>query len=174
MFNVTKLSSEIKKSHTLYWYRANEIDYVTNGYWAIKTNLSKEEHRKILSTLVLKFGLIPEDGKEYKFGSLNKKDSVIEISGQSNWMNVFLRTDLAKIENTHLTSVEGKYNCRIFKGQDYIYVQIKYIEMINEDSKILFEGTSKVHPICASKEDDIIMLTTVRVFNDNEYLKKIC
>ncbi|MBU5440400.1 hypothetical protein KQI42_20615 [Tissierella sp. MSJ-40] len=59
MFKQTKVSSEIKKSNSIYWYRTNDTDYVLTNYWIIKTDLKKSENRKILCALVERFGLIP-------------------------------------------------------------------------------------------------------------------
>ena len=172
MFKQAKVSSEIKKSNTILWYRTNNIDYVGNGYWIIKTDLKKEENRKILCSLVERFGFIPEEGKEIITTSYKKKDGITENSTKPKWIELLENRETDSLENTKLIHMFDGNSCRIFKGKEYVYINSKFIEMVNEDNvDIKFEGNGDLEPIFIQNEDDLIMILPIRMESKSEYLK---
>jgi hypothetical protein len=168
MFNITKVNRELRSSGFLSWYREEKTDYICNGYFIIKTDLTKEENRKILSLLVERFGAIPEMGKELAF-SYNR---ITILNSKPNWLEVIEGRKKEVIEDTKLTETSNNGEMRVFKGKDYIYINMKYFEMIKDSSLVEFEGGKQIEPITANYEDDLLLILPVRVFNYNKYLIK--
>ncbi|MBU5440273.1 hypothetical protein KQI42_19960 [Tissierella sp. MSJ-40] len=175
MFKVAKVSSEIKKSSTIFWYRTNGIDYVCNGYWIIKTDLKKKENRKILCSLVEKFGLIPSEskkGKEVIITTSYKKVEISESTKKPKWLELLENRETEEIENTRLIHMSDRDNHRIFKGKEYIYINSRFIEMIDEKaSGIKFEGSRDLEPIIITCKNDEMLILPVRMESKSEYLK---
>ena len=167
MFNITKVNRELRSSNFLSWYR-EEKDYICNGYFIIKTDLTKEENRKILSLLVEKFGAIPEVGKELEF---NYK-RITNLNNKPNWLEIIEGRKKEAIEDTKLIEVRDDGQMRVLKGKDYIYINMKYFEMIKDSSLVRFEGGKQIQPITANYEDDLLLILPVRAFNYNKYLIK--
>lgn len=167
MFNITKVNSQLRSSNFLSWYR-EEKDYICNGYFIIKTDLAKEENRKILSVLVERFGAIPEMGKmlELKQG----QNAVINI--KPNWIETIEERKKESIKDTKLIEVASLGEMRVFKGEDYIYINMKYLEMIKDISLVRLEGGKALDPITAINREDLLLILPVRIGSDNEYLIK--
>lgn len=171
MFNIVKVGKELRGSNFVSWYREDNTDYIINGYFAIKTNLRKEENRKLLGVLVEIFGAIPETNKCLE---IKKSFEETTVTGKSkpDWMKAITERKTEVIEDTKLIEVENKGKTRIFKGEDYIYINMKYFEMVKEDSFIRYEGGKNYEPISIIDEDNLLLILPIRVWKDNEYLSK--
>lgn len=171
MLNATKVNQQIRKSNQLHWERKNGQDILLNGYWLIKADLSKENYRKILGLLVEIFGFIPAEGEMWK----KSKWIGAEIKKQRFDYSELIKVPDTKIVDSKLEyQVYAKGNARIFKGEDYIYVNTEYVNMIKNNDEIVFYGDEEFKPIYATKEDDMIIILPIRMASeDNKYLKEI-
>lgn len=172
MFKITKVNSQIRKSSSLFWYRDKHSDYICNGYWAIKTDLKKEEYRKILSVLVERFGVIPNTGEELKRTVGYKKEGVQSTYIKPDWLKIVEGEPIETLVDTSLTYSQGRGEMRIFKGKDYIHVNNKYTEMVDID-RVVLKGGGALDPVFIYKEDDLFMVLPVRVPDTNEHLKEL-
>lgn len=168
MFNITKACKELRGSSFLSWYRKEDADYICNGYFIIKTDLAKEENRKILGLLVEKFRVIPETntGLEFK----GKANGIVQLD--PNWLKFTEERPTETIEDTKLIYVSNGGKMRIFKGKDYIYINMKYFEMIDKHSLVKYEGGENLQLISAVCEDDLLLMMPVRMCEDNRFLAK--
>lgn len=172
MFNITKVNKQLRASHFLSWYREENTDYICGGYFAIKTDLRKEENRKILGFLVEKFGVIPETNKGLQFSYTSKGPAMTSLYNKPDWMIAITERKTEIIEDTKLIKIDNKDKIRIFKGEDYIYINMKYFEVVKEDLFIRCEGGRKLEPISVIGEEDLLLILPIRMPNDNKYLKK--
>ncbi|MBU5440401.1 hypothetical protein KQI42_20620 [Tissierella sp. MSJ-40] len=85
-------------------------------------------------------------------------------------MDLLEKKEVGSLENTKLIYMQGKNNYRIFKGKEYVYINSKYIEMIDEDN-VKFEGNGALYPIFATYQDDLILIMPFRMGDNSEYLK---
>ncbi|WP_333638170.1 hypothetical protein [Tissierella praeacuta] len=166
MFNITKVNKELRSSDFLSWYREEDADYICNGYFIIKTDLTKEENRKILGLLVEKFGTIPEKNKGLEF----KRNEFIQTA--PDWFKFIEKRPTKAIEDTCLVEIDNDGEKRIFKGEDYIYINMKYFEMIDKNLPVKYEGGKNLEPISAVYEDDLLLIMPIKMPENNKFLVK--
>lgn len=176
MFNVSKLSKELRNSDTIIWYKTKYFDYITNGYFAVKLDLNN--YKKILGVLVEKFGAIPKINKTLHFNKpycKNREENVLEMKKHDfiNWIDKRKKTSIEKLD-LYLKDPSGsKMMLGIFEGEDYVYINTKYLELFNDNAGNLeYEGSKKLEPIFVSRDEEVIMILPVRMFEDNKYLIK--
>ncbi len=180
MLNVNKVNKQIRKSTHLYWKKIAEYDIFFNGYWLVKVNLSKQKYRKILGVLVEIFGTIPS-GKEMLVYKRNYKTGKFETTQdpKTDRFDFFLDIPKAKVEDTKLiekTETGQIVDVRIFKGDDYIYINRQYTEMIRKDGLIEYFSVGKLNPIYAvnkMNKDEFLMMLPIRIITYNSHLKEI-
>lgn len=176
MFNEVKIRKELRNSNLIIWYRTKDVDYVANGYFALKLDLNK--YRKILGVLAEKFGTIPKPYTSLRYdksSTKDKEDTVIEIK-KHEFVDMI---DKRKTESIKFTELFFKHLCYddellgIFKGKDYIYVKKKYIDLVNRNCiNLFYEGGKKYEPVFVEDNESLLMLMPMRIFIDNEYLKE--
>jgi len=166
VFNITKVNKELRSSDFLSWYRKEDADYICNGYFIIKTDLTKEENRKILGLLVEKFGTIPEENKGLEF----KRNKFVQTI--PSWFEFIEKRPTETIEDTCLVEIDNDGERRIFKGEDYIYINMKYFEMIAKNAIVKYEGGKNFEPVSVICEDDLLLIMPVRISQDNKFLIK--
>ncbi|WP_353097712.1 hypothetical protein [Tissierella praeacuta] len=173
MFNVTKVCKELRGSGTLIWYKSKEFDYVANGYFAIKLNLNN--YRKILGTLVEIFGVVPKVNQTLNFTKVVCKKidigSVKEMKKHEfvDWID---KREVEEIGYTGLFHKEFNKLLGIFKGEDYIYIDTKYLDLIKDNYVVKCEGNERLTPIFVTHNKEAIMIMPVRVCEDNKFLVK--
>jgi hypothetical protein len=173
MFNIAKVCKELIGSDIIIWYKAKEIDYIANGYFAIKLDLNK--YRKILGALVEIFGEVPKTNRTLKFQKVFckriDKDSVMEMKKPEfvDWID---KRKVGEIENTGLFYKELNKLLGVFKGENYIYVDTKYLDLVKDNYELKYEGDERFRPVFISKDEEVIMIMPFRVHEDNEYLIK--
>lgn len=172
MFKITKVNSQIRKSHTLFWYRNKNIDYILNGYWAIKVDLRKEKYRKILSTLVERFGMIPVNNQEFRRVKTYKADNITKLKGKPDWFGVLEGKPDESLLDTKLIDARERQQVRIFKGTNYNYVNVKFLEMIDVEG-LTIKGGDPLEPVFFNKEGNFLMVMPVRMNDSNEYMREI-
>lgn len=177
MFNEVKLRKELRSSNLLIWYRTKEVDYVANGYFAIKLDLNK--YRKTLGALVEIFGTIPKCYTTLRYDKSFKKDKEDRITEfkKHDFVDLIDKREVRGVEDTKLFY---KYKCYsdellgVFKGDKYIYVNSKYLDLINRNCRnINYEGAKPLEPLFVTDYSDVLMIMPFRIHEDNEHLKEV-
>lgn len=175
MFNEAKLRKELRGSSLLLWYRKKEVDYVATGYFSIKLDLNK--HRKILGVLVEKFGTMPKPYSclQWKMNTKAVEESVMELK-KPDFIELIDKRKTTDIKDTRLFYKHKRYDNEllgVFKGEDYIYIKSKYLDLINRNCiNLSYEGGGKLEPVFISDYQSILMIMPMRMIEDNEFLVK--
>lgn len=168
MLNASAINKQIKGEYRIIWIREKDIDYVLNGHWMIAIDLREGKYRNILGSLVGIFGFIPKVGQgyDYNFGEITKN----KLNHKD-----FLNIPDTTIENTMMSiDIRPRDKARIFKGEDYIYVDVKYVGMIEDENRVRFFGDKKLNPIYATYKKEILMIMPIKYAGEaNKYLKEI-
>lgn len=98
-------------------------------------------------------------------------DSVNEMKKHEfiGWID---KRKVSEIENTGLFYKEFEKLMGIFKGEDYIYVDTKYLDLIQNSYVLRYEGGEKFSPVFISCDEEVIMIMPVRICEDNRFLVK--
>lgn len=170
MLKEIQVRKQIKKSKNLFWHRDKEFDYVTNGNWIIKTNLSAD-YRKILAGLVEIFGVIPTIGETIRIKEFSKKEpNINKITMKPEWLEIVNKESKMEIEDTQLIQT-GRPTMRIFKGKEYIYINSEFLEMVDLDfPDIKIEGGKPFEPMYLKGGESIVAILPIRMCGSNKHL----
>lgn len=179
LLNVTKVNQQIRKSHQLFWGRKDGQDIVCNGYWLIKANLSKTEYRKILGLLVEKLGIMPKEQELLAYRRNYKtKEFETTVDPKGDRFDLFLDIPKTKVEDTELiekTETGQIIDARIFKGNEYIYINRNYMDMISRNGLLEYFSKGYLNPIYAVDmlTNEFLMVLPIRMPECNKHLKEI-
>lgn len=129
--NVSKTIKEIRNSDSLFWSRREDFDLLSNGYWIIKSVFKTSTNSRILGTLVERFLTIPDEGETYTSHIAND----LPTKGNFEAFDNLLEIPKSKIIDTRLEYQDkyherGVVDLRVFKGNEYIYVNTNFVDMV--------------------------------------------
>lgn len=166
MLNAKNVVKQIKGSNLIMWYRNGEYDYICNGYWTIKTDLKKLECRSILSALVFKIGYIPEKGSIHQYKKFKGNDNIRILSATNQgWLNMLKDKTTDTLSDTSLVWNIKRENVRIYKGKEYVFIDTKFIEMLDKNylDHIIITGSTPYMPVFFEKDDCLLLLLPMRI-----------
>ena len=180
MINLKNLSKAIKKEDILIWGKQDDINYISNGYFILKTPFKIEG--SALSKMVSMLGTAPQNGECIKKpqGKYNNDTIVVSnfnLDNNSRNENLFKLCEqtegLEDIVNTNLIAIDYKYRKVVFanKNNEYIYIQEKNANLIDLDDVETLQGSKNTAPIFFRNGHETAMILPVRCGEQNEYLK---
>ena len=176
MINLKNLSKAIKKADTLIWGKQDGINYISNGYFILKTPVEIEG--SALNKMVSMLGTAPKNGECIeKYNNDTPVVSNFNLANNSRNANLFelcKQTEgLENIVNTNLIATDEIYRKVVFinENNEYIYIQKKYANLINLDEVETLQGSKNTAPIFFRNGHETAMILPVRCGEQNEYLK---
>ena len=167
MLQLTKLSKTLSKNYTA-WFKQNNHDYIMNEHFILKT--SQEIKGGALNKLVSLLGNIPLENE----GIQNRQGHIKQMTNDemNNWIGYLDSKNSKTICFTNLIhqTDEGLYS--IFEGEDYIFLNKQYVDLINlyeEDVEIL--GSTRISPVYFKRYNEEIMILPVRLLEEPFHLK---
>lgn len=166
MINLTKVTSTLNKNNTI-WIRKEGHNYIMSEHYIFKT--SKDIKGALLTKLINLLETIPHEGQ----GMQNRHGHIREMSDDeiNNMLNLLKCKTTKSIDFTNLIHQSDNLLLSIFKGVDYIFINKKYIDIINlytPDIEIF--GSGRVEPIYFHKDNEEMMVLPVRIVELPVYL----
>lgn len=168
MIQLTKLSKALKGCSYVSWIKKNNHDYIVSDYFIIKTN--QDIKGAALTKLISLLGNSPVEnqGLQVRHG-LKTEMTDDEIT---RWFDLLEKNNAKLIQFTNLIQQTDKDLYSIFKGEDYIFVNKLYVDLVDMYEKnIEILGSTKVSPIYFNKDNEEMMVLPIRVEEDPFYLK---
>lgn len=166
MINLTKVSPTLNKNNTI-WIKKDGHNYIMSEHYIFKT--SKDIKGALLSKLITILETIPQEGQAIQ----NRHGHIREMTEDEtkNILDLLKCKTNITIKFTNLIHQSDKL-LSIFKGDDYIFVNKKYIDIINQyTTDIETYGTTPTNPIYFHRGNEEMMILPVRMGELPIYLK---
>ena len=168
MIQLTKLSKAVKGCSYIAWIKKNNHDYIVSDYFILKTN--QDIKGSALTKLISLLGTVPNENQ----GIQNRHNHINEMTedGINRWLDLLECKDKRPVHFTNLIHQTDKELFSIFKGEDYIFVNKIYVDLIDlYEENIEIRGTKRVSPVYFNKDNEELMILPVRLEENPFYLK---
>lgn len=169
MINLTKVSPTLNKNHTT-WIKQNNHNYIMGEHFIFKTN--QDIKGSLLTKLISLLNTIPGEGQgiRNRYGYISQLTDV-EIK---NMLELLECKTNKTITFTNLIHQTDKDLFSIFHGEDYIFVNKKYTDIMNSYTPgIEGFGSNRVSPVYFHKGNEEIMILPVEIGQPPIYLKEV-
>lgn len=168
MIKLTKLSAALKNLNFVAWIKKNNHDYILSDYFILKTN--QEIKGSALTKLISLLETVPKEGQGIQ-NRYNHRKEMTEVE-MENLLNLLECKDKRPVHFTNLIYQTDKELFSIFKGEDYIFVNKKYLDLIDlYEKNIEIFGTKRVSPVYFNKDNEKLMILPIRLEEVPFYLK---
>ena len=167
MIKLTKLSATLKNLNFVAWIKKNNHDYILSDCFILKTN--QDIKGSALTRLISYLGTVPNEGQ----GIQNRHSHIKEMTEveMENLLNLLECKDKRPVHFTNLIYQTDKELFSIFKGEDYIFVNKIYVDLIDlYEENIEIRGTKRVSPVYFNKDNEELMILPVRLEENPFYL----
>lgn len=171
MIQLTKLSKALKGCSYIAWIKKNNHDYIVSNYFILKTN--QDIKGSALNKLISLVGSLPLEGE----GNQNRHGDIRKMTEDeiNRWIDLLKGKEAKSIYFTNLIHQTDKELFSIFKGEEYIYLNKTYVDLIDMYEKN-FEifGSKRESPVYFIKDNDNeeLMILPIRLKEDPFYLKR--
>jgi len=168
MIKLTKLSAALKDLNFVAWIKKDNYNYILSECFILKT--SQDIKGGALTKLISLLETVPQEGQ----GILNRYNHRKEMTEaeMENLLNLLECKDKRPVHFTNLIYQTDKKLFSIFKGEDYIFVDKKYLDLIDLCEKnIEIFGTNRVSPVYFNNGVEELMILPVRLEENPFYLK---
>ncbi len=168
MINLKKLSAALRDKQTVRWIVKDGHNIILTEHYVLKTN--QEIKGAALTALIKILGSITKEGQglENRYGERN----ILDRDKMKCTIDLIENHRKSKsIDYTKLIHQFDKKLLSIFKGDDYIYANKVYMDLIDLDEEdIEFGGSDRLSPIYAIKDDEKMLVVPYRVKEGAKYL----
>lgn len=150
------------------WVKKNNFDYILSDHFILKTN--QDIKGSALTKLISLLGTVPREGQ----GIANKHTHIKEMTEDEikNFLNLLECKDRNTIYFTNLIHQTDKEMFSIFKGEDYIFLNKNYVDLVDlYEENIEMYGTKRVSPTYFHKSNEELIILPVRLKEEPFYLK---
>ena len=169
MIRLTKLSKALKGVGFVLWIKKNHHDYIVCDYFILKTN--QDIKGSALTKLISYLGTVPNEGQ----GIQNRYTHIKEMTEDeiNRWLGILKGTEASdSVYFTNLILQTDKELLSIFKGEEYIFLNKTYVDLIDMyEENIEIRGTKGGTRTYFYKDNEELMILPYRVEKEPFYLK---